>query len=118
MSGWNEDEATPMAGGEVTAMGNEIKDSAKDESRQSFMNVEAAALAREKGWVEPQEYDYSVYTSTQKPGEEVDAPAWASGAAKYEWSDEYGDVGPPNEELEKMLFHNDYVSRAGVKFDQ
>ncbi|KAK2757266.1 hypothetical protein FQN54_004780 [Arachnomyces sp. PD_36] len=102
---------------EVTAMGNEITDVAKDESGKSFLNVEAAALAREKGWAEPVEYDYSKYNSTERPADNADAPTWASGAAKYEWSDEYGDVGPPNEELEQMLFHGEFASRTGVKFD-
>lgn len=102
---------------EVTAMGNEIKEATKDESRPSFLNEEAAALAREKGWAERLEYDYSVYNSTEKPGEGSEAP-WAAGAAKYEWSDEYGDVGPPNPELEQMLFQGEFAGRAGVKFDQ
>lgn len=116
MSDWNGG-GVPPVDNEVTSMGNEIKDSVKDEAPQNFMNAEAAALAREKGWVEPQTYDYSVYTTTQKP-EDGDAPTWASSAAKYEWSDEYGDVGPPNEELEKMLFHSEFISRAGIKLDQ
>ncbi|QSS64054.1 DEAD-box protein [Histoplasma capsulatum] len=36
----------------------------------------------------------------------------------YEWKEEYGDVGPRNEELEKMLFHDEYLNRAGNKFDR
>jgi ATP-dependent RNA helicase DDX3X len=128
---------------DVTAMGNAITDVVKDDSApQSFLNVEAAALAREKGWAIPQEYDYKTYNSTEKekpkPAEPVEIaegeenakgaegtkeaviaePEWASGAAKYEWSDEYGDIGPPNPELEKMLFHNELFNRAGLKFDQ
>ena len=29
---------------------------------------------------------------------------WSIGAARYEWSDEYGDLGPQIPELEEMLF--------------
>lgn len=117
MSGWNTEEVPPVGDVDVTTMGNVVKDATKDETPQSSMNVEAVALAREKGWVEPQSYDYSVYTA-EKPAEDGDAPVWASAAAKYEWSDEYGDIGPPNEELEKMLFHSEFISRAGIKLDQ
>ncbi|KAI5296682.1 hypothetical protein KEM52_000006 [Ascosphaera acerosa] len=45
-------------------------------------------------------------------------PEWASSAAKYEWREEFGDVGPRNEALEKMLFHSDLISRAGASFDK
>lgn len=83
------------------------------------MNAEAAALAREKGWAEPQRYNYDIYTASFKPGDEsADRSHWASNAAKYEWNDEYGDVGPQNEELEKMLFRDEYTNRAGDMFKQ
>lgn len=91
-------------------------------------NPEAAALARDKGWVAPEEYDYSKYTQAGpdhgaaeagEPGNVLEEEVqWASNAAKYEWSDEYGDVGPENPELEKMLFQSDLIIRAGVKFDK
>ncbi|KAK2742946.1 hypothetical protein FQN57_005076 [Myotisia sp. PD_48] len=68
----------------------------------------AAALAREKGWSEPQRYNYEAYNATTK-----DELPWASSSAKYEWKEEYGDVGPPNEELEKMLFNDEYIPRVG-----
>ncbi|KAI5289115.1 hypothetical protein KEM54_004390 [Ascosphaera aggregata] len=45
-------------------------------------------------------------------------PLWASSAAKYEWKEEYGDVGPRNEALEKILFHSDLISRAGTAFER
>ncbi|KAG5297898.1 DEAD-box protein [Histoplasma ohiense] len=85
------------------------------------LKEEAAALARQKGWTEPQRYDYDTYNADPKPGEGAgltDLPEWASNAAKYEWKEEYGDVGPRNEELEKMLFHDEYLNRAGNKFDR
>lgn len=93
-------------------------------NKKGNMNVEAAAVAREKGWVAPQDYDYSKYTNAnplQKPAEgdnPEEQPKWAAKAAKYEWSEEFGDVGPPNPELEKMLFHSEYLNRAGLKFEK
>ncbi|EER24484.1 hypothetical protein D8B26_005191 [Coccidioides posadasii str. Silveira] len=85
------------------------------------MNSEAAALAREKGWAEPQHYNYATYNASPLTGGatsgEYEAPTWASTAAKYEWKDEYGDVGPRNEELEQMLFRDEYTNRAGNLFE-
>ncbi|KAK2760494.1 hypothetical protein FQN53_007874 [Emmonsiellopsis sp. PD_33] len=83
------------------------------------LNAEAAALAREKGWSEPQQYDYEAYNAPPKPveGVIVGDVEWASNAAKYEWKEEYGDVGPKNEELEQMLFRSEFLNRAGTKFD-
>ncbi|KAF3482266.1 DEAD box helicase [Arthroderma uncinatum] len=73
---------------------------------------ESAALAREKGWVAPQRYNYDAYNTLDKD-EVVNALPWASNSAKYEWKEEYGDIGPPNEELEKMLFQDEYIPRVG-----
>lgn len=38
-------------------------------------------------------------------------------AAVYEWNDEYGDVGPRFEELEKQLFGAKNHVRAGINFE-
>lgn len=88
-------------------------------------NGEASAEARAKGWVTPKGYDYAKYLTgeqgaktTEKSGPVVvdeDGPEWAGIAAKYEWKAEYGDVGPPNPELEKMLFQSDLINRTGMK---
>lgn len=43
----------------------------------------------------------------------ADLPQWASGEARYEWNDEYGDVGPAFPELEKILFGDEDHVRAG-----
>ena len=93
-----------------------------NQMNHTTMNAEAAAVAREKGWVPPEKYDYSKYISVPsgEPVESegnIEAPEWASGAAKYEWKEEYGDIGPPNSELEDMLFHNEYINRVGIKFE-
>lgn len=91
---------------------------------QGPKNKEASAEARAKGWVAPTEYDYSKYVddplSVKPVGDpaQLDAPEWAAKAAKYEWNDEYGDVGPANPDLEQMLFHNDLINRTGLKMDR
>ncbi|KAJ5162220.1 DEAD/DEAH box RNA helicase, partial [Penicillium capsulatum] len=74
-------------------------------------NEEAARLAREQGWTDPVPYDYARY-------QDKTSRDWASIAARYEWKEEYGDVGPPNKELEEQLFHHDFLPRAGLRFDE
>lgn len=95
------------------------------------MDAEAASLARAKGWAAPETYDYSKYVAPTGPaapveqsefgGEPIAAeelPKWAGNAAKYEWKDEYGDVGPEIPELEEMLFRNEFINRTGLKISK
>jgi hypothetical protein len=51
------------------------------------------------------------------PSDEA-VPIWASDAMKYEWQDEYGDVGPAHKELEDQLFRDKFKNRAGSMFDK
>ena len=90
------------------------------------------------GSIKPVEYDYNMYNATTREEREAaeaklanrlksmeigpndnqftaDVPLWASNAVKYEWNDEFGDVGPPHPELEKQLFRDRYINRAGAK---
>ncbi|KIW25120.1 uncharacterized protein PV07_10784 [Cladophialophora immunda] len=101
-------------------------------------NEEAIKLARESGWVEPKANNYTsrapttVLNSDQVQVEaaaEEEAGAedlavsqhatsnWSHDAAKYEWKEEYGDVGPRDERLEKDLFRGEHINRAGIKFE-
>lgn len=43
----------------------------------------------------------------------TEPPSWAANASRYEWSDEFGDVGPEDKELEKMLFHAEEKMEVG-----
>ncbi|KAF7509314.1 hypothetical protein GJ744_008208 [Endocarpon pusillum] len=83
-------------------------------------NADATTAAREKGWAEPSSYDYEEYGKEPKDATGVDStmPAWGHNAQKYEWKEEYGEVGPRNEELEKMLYHSEFITRQGIKFDE
>ena len=46
----------------------------------------------------------------------AEVPLWAHGAAKYEWKDEYGDIGPRSADLEKALYDDSFISRVGQNF--
>ncbi|PYH93406.1 DEAD/DEAH box RNA helicase [Aspergillus ellipticus CBS 707.79] len=103
---------------DVSDMGQALKESTGNEPGKA---TEATNVAREKGWVAPEGYDYDKYNSTVPPlvkpeggGDEL-IPEWAAKAAKYEWKDEFGDVGPQNSELEEMLFRNEFINRTGLK---
>lgn len=81
--------------------------------------------ARDAGWVEPLKYDYDTYNAAPTTKEERAAaegvqelPAWAANAAKYEWSDEYGDVAPAFKILEDELFNNEHINRTGLEFSK
>jgi len=73
-----------------------------------------AQLARDRGWVEQQNFDYE---ATVPPQEEA-AQGWMSRARKYEWKDEYGNVGPEDPDLEQELFRSELKLKKGVEFDK
>lgn len=83
--------------------------------------------ARDAGWVEPQAYDYTAASARHgeqaAPSsiEQVDAedmPGWMHQAAKYEWHEDYGDIGPEVPELEAQLFKGDSRTRTGQFLDK
>lgn len=83
--------------------------------------------AREAGWVAPQAYNYEAATAkhgdepASSSGEQVDdsdAPCWAHEAAKYEWQDDFGDVGPEVPELEAQLFKGDTRTKIGQHLEK
>ncbi|XHG09393.1 hypothetical protein AWENTII_012455 [Aspergillus wentii] len=105
---------------DVSEMSTALKDVT---NQQNNKNPEAATIAREKGWTAPEGYDYTKYTAEplpkpaeeQEQGEQGELPEWAAKATKYEWKDEFGDVGPHIPELEEMLFRSEFINRAGLK---
>ena len=103
-------------------------------------NEEAIKAARDAGWVQRQAHNYAatapitVLNGDEDEAEPDAAPAaegeagdedpmtsrhstttWSHDAAKYEWKEEYGDVGPRDEKLEKDLFRGEHINRAGNK---
>jgi hypothetical protein len=64
--------------------------------------------AKDRGWTEATAFDYDEFQRTG--GHDADY----HGAAKvYEWSGDYGDVGPQVPELENILFGGEFQMRKG-----
>ncbi|KAF2192525.1 DEAD-domain-containing protein [Zopfia rhizophila CBS 207.26] len=80
--------------------------------------AENLAKAKEAGWNNPIPFNYESVTGGSGASEAVGEggvvlTTWLSEAAVYQWDDEYGDVGPVNIELERQLFHDEHLMRAG-----
>jgi len=76
--------------------------------------AEDLARAKAAGWTDPIPFNYApVQDGEAGPDETRDAAVWLSDAAVYAWDDEFGDVGEPNPDLEKMLFSGEHLQRAG-----
>ena len=83
------------------------------------VNTEAIQRVRDGGWVTPTQFNYTDYNaSTKEEREAAGEPKWAANAAKYEWSEEFGDVGPADEELERELFGSENQMKQGADFDK
>lgn len=88
------------------------------------VNEDAKQRVKEANWAEPQKFDYDTYNANPKDkvpveaGEDDNVPLWAANASKYEWSDEYGDVAPRDERLERMLFGDEHQVREGDQFSK
>ncbi|KAI9829406.1 MAG: hypothetical protein M1819_006343 [Sarea resinae] len=106
---------------ETAKMSNALQDVTNSAgAAASTTEEDPAAKARAQGWTEKTSYDYDAYNATREQREAAEAagtplndPAWASNASKYEWSDDYGDVGPAHPELERELFHGEHMMRTG-----
>ena len=88
-------------------------------------NEEARERVKEANWGVQQEYDYAKYTAGPRDkaaqASESDQPqgnAWNANAAKYEWDEEYGDIGPEHEELKQMLFGDEHKMEQGLEFSK
>ena len=91
------------------------------------VNEEALKRVRDAQWAEPEKYDYETYNAPPKDqrsaapaesGEADDVPVWAGNATRYEWKDEYGEVGPEHPALEKMLFKSEWQMEKGNEFSR
>ena len=87
---------------------------------------EGRALVRSCNWPKAVRYEYSVYNAKpdeadeSKESSEVKTllepkqePDWLHNAAKYEWDDTYGEVGPEVPELEEQLFRGAHMVSRG-----
>jgi ATP-dependent RNA helicase DDX3X len=82
---------------------------------QATKDQRAEDLARAKaaGWADPIPFDYVPAAPSGEGSGDHASPAWLSDAVVYAWDDDFGDVGPANPELEKALFGDDNLQRAG-----
>lgn len=115
--------STAVAKMSSTDMENALADVTKEMDNVNIKDHEAAKRSRAAGWVEPMLYDYDSYNAGNPSNEERQAaegillvPTWAANAAKYEWKDDYGDVGPRFQDLEDELFNDEYINRIGIEF--
>lgn len=111
---------------DVAAALPDVTNGAAPQAVNRMMNEEGLKHARGLGWVAPQSYDYTakapaakITTTSEENEDNVEelpkASTWAHDANKYEWKEEYGEVGPRSESLEKELFRGDLINRAGEK---
>ena len=83
---------------------------------------EAAQHAAKKGWAKPTATKYNHDEPETEPEfkDEVarGQPQYATNFAKYEWQEEYGEVGPEIPELEEALFRSQHRVQTGIKFNE
>ena len=91
------------------------------------VNEQALERVKEANWGARQEYDYAKYTegprdrtasTSEGANLQGNPPTWAANAAKYEWDDEYGDVGPEHDELKQMLFGDEHKMEQGQEISK
>ncbi len=102
-------------------MSNALADMTGAHENKNNAVVANGEEARKHGWAEPVKYNYQAYNASSREEREAveaehDLSDWAANAAKYEWSDEYGDVGPAHPELERLLFHDGTGTHTGILF--
>ena len=109
---------TGVTGGRAHALADKWDDIKKTEFNYKVYNAktreerEAAEAEAKQDGAQPageRDDEDGAYTA--------EVPTWASNAVKYEWNDEYGDVGPAHPVLEKQLFKDRFIARAGQKLD-
>ena len=72
-------------------------------------------------WAPKIKYNYAVYNASSREEQEAlkdELPNWAASAEKYEWKDDYGDIGPEHPELEKQLFGGEFLVRSGADMEK
>ena len=81
-------------------------------ARDSVGRSNGAVINRHRNNPIPFNYE-TVHGGEAEKDKTNDTAAWLSDAAIYQWDDEFGDVGEPNPELEKLLFEDEHMQRAG-----
>lgn len=72
--------------------------------------------AKDRGWNNHVPHQFDNAGQPVEQDAEADAePVWLSDAAVYAWDDDYGEVGPRNEQLELELFGDPNRQSEGAK---
>lgn len=78
---------------------------------------ESTKRPQDHGWEPRTAFNYEAVAppapDATAPESTDDAPGWAHNAVRYEWNDDYGDVGPAIPALEAQLFNRNNISSAG-----
>ena len=91
------------------------------------VNEQALERVKEANWGAREEYDYAKYAegprdrnapASEGTTQQGNLPSWAANAAKYEWDDDYGDVGPEHDELKQMLFGDEHKMVQGQEISK
>lgn len=107
-----------------TALKDATNGSGQGDTTGPLKDEEKCKQARDAGWAAPQAYNYAA--ASAKHGEQVETSStaqvnqvsWAHEAERYEWQEDYGDVGPEVPELEAQLFKGDLRTKIGQHLDK
>lgn len=94
----------------VQTNGAAVTDAAAAKAQQKADDLQRAT---EAGWQKPIPFEYQAAGGEEGSDDGHDNSKWLSDAVVYEWIDEYGDVGPRDEALEKQLYEDPDIQRQG-----
>lgn len=113
-----EAEASVAAGSDTGEPGEAVK---VFEPARIIIPVEGPVVGQ---WNEREAFDYATYTAERDPEAPRGQPTgqWAASGRRYEWKEEFGDVAPRDEALERMLFGDPGEETEnmgiGIQFDK
>jgi hypothetical protein len=83
-------------------------------------DITNASPQRAGAWVAKTDIDYDAYMQDVTKSLEATGleSTWASSAPTYQWKEEYGDLAPRDEDLERELFGPDALLRQGLDFSK
>jgi ATP-dependent RNA helicase DDX3X len=102
---------------DIAAPTNGVTDEDKMALKDKELQENLAKL-KEAGWTNPIPFNYETVKGGAVADDDTrDEVPWLANAAIYEWNDDFGDVAPPNPELEKILYQDEYRVMVGKKIE-
>lgn len=74
--------------------------------------------AADHGWAATIPLDYEAIMNKDSSTAEGSLPSWMANTGTYQWKDEYGELGPEDPELEKVIFDEKLLNSAGAYLKQ